>query len=335
MEDNRPSVYQEDSGLVVYRASALGQCSASLLEYRMGENEPMPHPQWLLDRFESGKRNESVILNLLYDPKWGHPWKSMGGGQLEVELPVGEGVIVRGHLDDMAIRIGALSDRINTPVGEVRVVEAKKFGPSYWDTWQTKGLAGFPLYEFQLSIYMHATGKKALFVVGQSEADEKDPENRAADVVKRIVVKEVDEPPVSLGQIKLKVARIEAQYQQGKRFDECDIRQYPCPWYHLLHEAEPESASRDWELEATLRASADLERLNEPAEMQARATRLRAESEGLFRQAREYFQDWFNEHPTVTDREFRTKKWIIRRQASGVEVRPRPEVEVARAMEET
>lgn len=325
MGDDRPPVYAEGD-LVVYRASALGQCSAALLEYRRAENEPMPHPQWLLDRFEAGNRNEPVILEKLYDPAMGRPWRSMGGAQLEVELPVGQGIVVRGHLDDIAMRVGALNDTVTTQVGEHRIIEAKKFGPAYWEKWQTQGLKGFPEYEFQLSIYMHSTGMKALFVIGLSEPDPEYPDDRAKDIVRNIVVHEVDEPPVSMGKIKLKVARIEAQYATGDRFDECDVRMYPCPWYHLLHEAQPETVStKDWELEAKLRASADLERLNEPAEMQARASRMKAEAEGLLRQSRELFQEWFNEHPMVTTNEFVTSRWRIKRQASGVEVRPKRE----------
>lgn len=284
--DDRPPVYVEyqpaaDLDLVVYRASALGQCSSSLLEFRYGDNIPSPHPQWLLDRFTAGKRNESVILQKFYDPKWGRPWKSMGGGQLEVELPVGEGIVVRGHLDDVCQRVPAINDTVTSPVGEKRVVEAKKFGPSYMKDWNERGLSAFPLYEFQLSIYMWATGMPAVFVVGESQPDPDHPDDRSMDKVEKIHVLMVDEPPVSMGAIKLKVAKIEAMYQQGKRFEKCDREMYPCQWYYLLHDVEPAADVKVVE-DVELDVAASLYRRG--LDLEAEGKRLKDESRAVLMQ---------------------------------------------------
>lgn len=225
MGDDRPNVYMEDDGTVIYRASAMGNCIRSLVASRMGI-EPMPHPDWLLEKFDQGNLNEPIILKMLENKGW-FIYPDGENGQMEVEIPVGTGVKIRGHLDG----VGFLNVETATtpgdwgPIKVDHVVEAKAFGMDSYDRYMKQGIHAFPYYVDQATIYMTAMGMPMVFVVGVKDAD---------GVVDRIGITRFIETPGNIGRIKAKVAKVEALAKKGE-LPPCDYQQYPCQYY-LLHE---------------------------------------------------------------------------------------------------
>lgn len=229
---------------VFYTASAIGSCTRALVYDRQGMSHE-PTPEWLLDKFREGVENEQPILERLYRDKPG--WKLYDKGELEargfefgvylpdrdvdysnqirVRVPIGQRVIVQGHGDGVAYRWLAGDERY----GEGRVVEAKAFGPSYWDKFIRHGLAGFPYYQWQLTILMKGTGLPGLFVVGRKDDD---------GVVQEIKIEEVDELPVRWVEVIGKVMRVEKFVADGVVPD-CELPlMYPCPFFPYHDEVE-------------------------------------------------------------------------------------------------
>ncbi len=229
MGDDRPNTYVEDDGTVIYRASSLGNCIKSLVASRLGM-EPMPHPDWLLEKFEEGNTNEPVILKMLEDAGWGYS----DGAQLEVEIPVGKGIKIRGHLDQ--IGFDGLADSPSD-----HVVEVKAFGKSFYEKFMKQGIMGFPYYVMQLAIYMAATGMPAAFVVGVKNDE---------GVVDRIGINFYELKDLGgIGAVKAKIARVEQWVKKGE-LPPCDYDQYPCQFYYLHEEEEkPEVVGEDLELD--------------------------------------------------------------------------------------
>lgn len=236
--------YELPNGNVVYRASSIGYCPLALYYDRQGVDHE-PTPEWLQKAFDEGIDNEQRILDMLYSktPLWklytveelknrgyqmgdvtGDPSGNDYSSQVRVEIPVGNVGVVRGHVDGVAYIWLSGHKRY----WETRGVEAKAFGNSLWGLYKRKGLAGFPKYQWQVSVLMHGLGLPFLFVVGRKDD---------AGVVQEIDIEEVDEPPVSLGQIKGRVLGLEARLGSGNE-PKCDIPfMYPCPFYQL-HEQE-------------------------------------------------------------------------------------------------
>lgn len=223
--DNRPNTYIEN-GMVIYRASAVGNCIQSLYYSRTGV-EPAPHPDWLLKAFRKGVENEPVILDMLYSTTdWRRDETPRLGAQSEVMLPVGKSVMIRGHIDDVGKRALVLAGD-GTHIFDTRVVEAKALSESYWQKIKKHGIVSVPFYAMQLSVYMAATGLPGLFVVGHKDED---------GVVQRVTPLLVDEFPVPLSKIKMKVMQVEKCVRNGEP-PGCDYIQYPCQFYYL-HDGE-------------------------------------------------------------------------------------------------
>lgn len=219
MGDDRPNTYIEGDW-VIYRASSLGNCIKSLVASRLGI-EPMPHPDWLLEKFSEGNVNEPIILNMLKDAGWTITDENEPE-QMEVEIQVGSRVKIRGHLDGVGI-----PPRMATLPEGFHVIEAKAFGKAFWDKYMKEGIAGFPYYAMQVTIYMAALEMPCVFVVGLKDDD---------GVVTKIKQEVFINPPMSMGQVKAKVAKIEGLVAKGE-LPGCDYVQYPCQYY-LLHEEE-------------------------------------------------------------------------------------------------
>lgn len=232
--DNRPSVYEED-GIWVYRASAIGNCLKNLVAHRleMGASE---HPDWLLKAFDEGKKNEPIILQMLKDEgefkfldEYELTMRGIAGntirmvnGQFEAVIPIGKSAMIRGHTDGIVQRFVKTAEWDS---GDRRVVEAKAFAKSFYDKYKKLGLAGFPYYVAQVSSYMHATGLPCLFVVGLKDEH---------GVVQSIEKEYIDTPPMSIGQLKAIVAKVESCAAKGE-LPGCTYEQYPCQFF-WLHE---------------------------------------------------------------------------------------------------
>jgi len=238
MSDNRPNVY-EDDGMWVYRASSLGNCVKALTAARLGY-EAFPHPDWLLKKFDEGNAAEPILIDrfLSYYPNvdWymldpndeasygAYPhvkYMNTHDGQFTCQIPVGATAVIRGHMDGIAA---------NGTGGRV-VIECKAFAASYWDKYMSKGIEAFPYYATQLSLYMHATGLPGMFVIGLKNAD------GIIDDESPLHVDWFDTPPIGLGAIKARVAKIERIAATGE-LPACDQNQYPCQFVYLHDEQE-------------------------------------------------------------------------------------------------
>lgn len=214
--DNRASVYEEN-GLLIFRASAAGNCLKNLIAIKMGV-QGAEAPDHILKAYQEGVDNEPVILA---DLVRNHGWTlDEDGGQDELELRIGSNIVIRCHIDGRGT---------HTEHGR-RVIEAKAFAESTFKKWQAKGFDAFPYYATQLSIYMEATGLPGLFAVGL-----KDKEDREC---KEVFTTLVDEPPVSLTAIKARLMRVAAARELPEK---CDFEQYPCStWFLHEDKEEPE-----------------------------------------------------------------------------------------------
>lgn len=215
--DNRASVYVEADGTVVYRASALGSCVRSLAAHRTKAAEPRPHSPEMLERFAQGNDAEPRIIEYLGTQGW--LLSDHGSQQREYDLTVFPGVVVRCHPDGIAHRMGEPAWTSS------RVVEVKALGASLAD----KGLYALTHYPWQLTVEMLVTERKALYVVYNKSFDEIDERS--------VVVKEIDDPPYTLGQIKARIAKVEAAAARDQLPD-CSQRDFPCQWYGILCQAD-------------------------------------------------------------------------------------------------
>lgn len=248
MGNDAPIVHR-DGDRWVYRASALGGCETALLAARMGLTQVAP-PEKFTAIFADGLRLEEEVIDrfIALDIGW-EVLPEMGdtpgmkdllsfgpvvGGQLRVELPVGECAVIRAHVDALV----AHGPQV------FRVLEVKAFGEQLMNDFEAgalldgKGL--WEKYRVQLSVMMHATGLPAVFVAGL-KVDGEDGE-RNEKVVKRIHYEYVDKPLTGLGALKARVARVEARATSESSDLTCWQTEYPCPFFfiHATKDAEEE-----------------------------------------------------------------------------------------------
>lgn|SRR5678815_2156439 len=227
MGDDRATRYIED-GTVVYRASGIGGCPRAIVLEANGV-QGRPHPQWLLDIWEEGHDWEEAILTEA-------SLTNLDSQQREVSLDLGvingRRCIVRGHIDGI--------EHTLIPA----VVEAKKFRDANWAKWRKLGLAGFDMYAWQVSCYMHALDMEAIILIGHLL--DGDPP-KLGDVHASVI----DQPPYSLLDIRKRVKMIEtAIAEDGWEEQKCtDV--YPCPWfvYHDEGSRQPREQVSDGKLE--------------------------------------------------------------------------------------
>lgn len=234
----------------VYRASAVGYCEWALLAARMGIEGAAP-PEQMQKVFDEGHDNEARVLELFYAE---NGYLTELDVPSSVELLIGETIIIRGHVDDLA----------QHAPNQVLLVEAKALGKSLWDEWTKVGagdLSGTnnPLpgdevfsrldglwnkYRDQVEVYMAATGAvECAFVVGRKP--ERVEGEDARGLVEEISWVWVKPDPLRLAKIKAKIAIVEARARGGVALpQECDSQTYPCPYYFLMHPQKPKVEAR-------------------------------------------------------------------------------------------
>lgn len=250
--DNRPSRYEED-GRIIYRASALGSCMKSLVALGLGMT-PVDWPDWLYRKFQEGIDGEPVVVDMLrenwriVDEEEGHYYQ-WHDGQLFVEVPVGTRVVIRGHGD-------AIGTCYKTPVyeygesewetGDKRLIEVKCCSAEY----ARVVLRTLPLmYKVQVSVYGGFYGLPIMLVIGVKDKDGK---------VVNILSQMIDEPPMTMAQVKQRVMQIESWIGDGELPD-CDYRQWPCAFPYLCDEPMyGNEATRDEDLEEMLAKSIEI-----------------------------------------------------------------------------
>lgn len=220
MSDNRPSVYVE-GGRTVFRASALGGCLRALVAARLGY-DPLPFDEAAELRMGEGNLHEPAIVQWLEGEGW-----TVIDQQREVELTVGDTLVIRGHIDGNA--------RLTGPT---RLLEIKAMGHEPYKRWVADRFKSNERYAWQVSTYMHALDLPGLFVVKNRNSGEVD-------------VMELDEAPIPLAKIKARVASVETIARRGDLPD-CDVDYtWNCP-YRFLHDqkALPLAAVEDAEIDA-------------------------------------------------------------------------------------
>lgn len=246
--DHRPDVYMED-GLYVFRASSLGSCVRNLVLAGLGTEGNRTKPAAVQKGMDEGSRAEATILAAARN----HGWKVLPAdpkdlslvqygaidatGQLCAEIRVNDRAVVRLHPDGIAqkFRTQAEGDRYRDgdELKARRVVEAKalKNPPK-----TIEGVLGLHGYGWQLACEMAATRLPALYLVG---AKREDGTVRVPDVTPYWI----DRPPYTLGQIRARVIRVlkmidRAKEEGVKGLPDCDVRQFPCPYFADWHDGQ-------------------------------------------------------------------------------------------------
>lgn len=182
----------------IYRASGLGGCIkaqvAAQLEYTALKSGELDS-----NLSYEGNLHEDDIIARFYPEDVAR--------QVEVNLDVMPNVVVQGHVD-------GLSDH---------VVEVKSMGRDPYkawlkDRWDTPGLV--QKYKWQISVYMHATGLPCTLYVKCRDNGKIDIDN-------------IDEPFYSLQEIRGRVLEIEKWVRRDELPVECDIKNFPCPFFYL------------------------------------------------------------------------------------------------------
>ena len=193
--------------------------------------------------------------------------------QREVELVIGDRLVIRGHIDGAGGR---------GPTGAARVVEVKAMGQDPYNEWLARGFDGNQRYATQLSVYMAGLDLPGLFVV----------KNRNTG---HVHVTEVDEPLIPIANIKARVARVEAIARTGELPD-CDAASlWGCPFRYLHDQRDLDSVAvvDDVEVDA-LAAAYD------------HARTLATQADGMKKTARDRLAD------AVRDRgKVRTGRWSV------------------------
>lgn len=247
-QDDRGSVYVDSPGVVVYRSSGLGGCIKGLVAARKGLT-PLPYSDDTLRRFADGHLHEASILREVEKQGW-----LISGQQKIIELPVMNGIVIRGHIDGIA-----------TDIAGTYVVDAKAVSKDSWTKFKESGIRAFPQYQWQLSTYMIALGLPGMLAFKNKDSG-------------KVLVRTYAELPFSLLDIKRRIYAVEQGAKKPIGLTPCDNNTYSwtCVWKHYHDERTvnwnqvdqsangiPDSVSNTL---ADLAAEYDIARANEKAE---------------------------------------------------------------------
>lgn len=202
--DTRPPVYEEE-GITYYRASSIGMCVRGLVAARLGMPGVAPSEKRQKD-MDAGTQYEPIALTKLQ--RMGY---DVGHRQERFELPVAEGVEIRGHIDAVATTIGT---RGTTSY----VVEVKSLAPSTFRAWRARHFETFPQWSWQISAAMHATGLAGLLVAA----------DRTTGALSCL---DMAEPPWNRRHVELRVQAVENLAREGD-LGPC-LELFPCSYFYL------------------------------------------------------------------------------------------------------
>ena len=220
-ENDRPDVYEDDEGRIIYRASSLGSCTKRLAAVRMGYTQ-IPVPGKMMKVFKAGAEAEEAAVTDLERDKL-----KIYNRQAEVQLQVSNNILVVGHID------GRLYDRNN----DEYVLEIKSMNDEAWNdfvkySWDVPGLV--QKYKWQCSIYMLAKHLPLYFAAYNRDT---------ADIYTSIVLT----PFFGYTDIAARVLTIEGMALNGTLPKECE-QAFPCPVAYL-HDTLPYEFIDDEELD--------------------------------------------------------------------------------------
>lgn len=254
---DKPMVYfDEKLDRYVYRASALMSCQNALLLARNGVTGHLP-PKKMQERYDEGHAQEGLILGKL-DADFGFLCYAH---QQEVELTVGTGALIRGHIDALSTAESIYVDRLDMEPYEkeldrpdwVCVVDAKALAPSGFASWTSQGFEAFIYYLWQQATYLYAGDWDAVVMAVKDKVTGR----VYVDLFTKAWIKK-RLPKATLLQ---RVMWIESQAKKGILFDDvCSPTMYPCPYYDM-HPAK-ENADKPDKPEADM-DKAELRRLSE------------------------------------------------------------------------
>lgn len=252
MGDDRPAVYWEDDNLII-RASGIGNpCLWELVA--IGQQLiALPYPAILKRAFAEGTLLEPVIIKRL-EHDFGVEFESH---QTEDELWLSDDCAIRYHPDGIGtIHVDTWEkNNIRPTVTHIRsgrikcVIEAKALTNSLYQQ-AVSGSTGDVIdeYNWQLSAMMWDTGLPGLWAVYNKGLPPDDNGNRPhCDDQGKIHLEYVEEPPVSLEELKLKASLIrqgvegEGLLESDRECDEPD--HWPCLYLHLRPVGEAKSTS--------------------------------------------------------------------------------------------
>ena len=204
-----PLAYLDDDNVLTIRASALGKCIRALWAATEGI-QPMSPSDFLEDIFDEGHLHEKAVRKML---------ESQGANtdnRAEVTLWILPGKVrIVGHLD------GDIENWL-------QIWENKALGKESFRRFKNVGFDAFEDYAWQISVYMLATNKNALYTVKSRDSGE----------VMRFIL---DTPPISEVQIKMKALRLYTAIKDGV-MPACDPERWGCPFFFLHDEAEEDEA---------------------------------------------------------------------------------------------
>ena len=219
MGDNRAIVYVENA-VPIYRASALGNPLRCLTSARAG-NTPLEPPEYLRKAAEAGTRYEVIVKDRLTDEGWviddEQGFVECRVDLTEVEYAGSEYAVIRGHLDAISIY------HPDDPMDD-RMLEVKSMSANVNQQWVAHRFDSFPTYAAQLTFYMAAVDKPALYAVVNRDTDE-------------LELVTYDEPPMDPESLFNKVRSVEALNAQGI-MPPCSGAKYQCAYSYMCDKAE-------------------------------------------------------------------------------------------------
>jgi len=182
----------------VYRASGLGGCMKAQIAAHLGFT-PLSTDRFMENYAREGQLHEDEIV-----ARFGE----VTSRQAEVYRQVTPTVRLEGHVDGIR----------HEAVFEVKSMGDDTYRRWIKDRWNAGGM--LEKYKWQLSAYMEMTGLPAHFVA----------KNRNDGKVSEAFV---DVPFYTWPDIMGRILEMEKWVRRGELPDDCDVNNYPCPFYYL------------------------------------------------------------------------------------------------------
>lgn len=217
-----PNVYH-DEDRIIYRASGLGQCIRGLVAERMGVKPMKITHEPTLRVFHEGHLHEGAIVTDINTA--GEYYIETQEPQEELEFHVRDNIYIRGHIDGRGYKVGD---------PQPHVFEGKSMSKDVFANWMSCWRNNqFPVDEFygyamQITIYMNTLWLPALYVAKDRNSGQMD-------------VRVLDKPPMPMDVIFERIDKIE-EWAELDSFPFCDKPRYPCPFYHIHDETNPNAA---------------------------------------------------------------------------------------------
>lgn len=206
-DTDRYPIY-EIGGVVYYRASAIGGCINELVMMRRGELGE-DRSQYIQDVLDTGKDTEAAV-------------KAAVATQVDMTLAADHEAVAL-EIDPGHVIVGNTDGRLAGPftnlsyTGTEAGVEIKTLGEDSMRNFIRSGLERFPEYQWQLSVYMHATGLPFIYAAAPRMREKADGGTWRfwVEPEKVHILGVITEPPIPLVKIRRKIRRINALAELG------------------------------------------------------------------------------------------------------------------------